>query len=89
MIPSGTLPALMSAHDRAFDGVTSDCVDHVGVDGGLPAATDASAYARTNVRSEWIKLRSVRSTHWTLLATVRLGALVGVSEMSREQPRPG
>jgi ABC-2 type transport system permease protein len=39
-----------------------------------------------NVRAEWTKLRSVRSTVWTLLTTVGLavgfGALVGVSQMS-------
>lgn len=39
-----------------------------------------------NVRAEWTKLRSVRSTMWTLLATVGVavgfGALVGVSQMS-------
>lgn len=39
-----------------------------------------------NVRAEWTKLRSVRSTTWTLLATfgiaVGFGALVGVSQMS-------
>ena len=39
-----------------------------------------------NVRAEWTKLRSVRSTTWTLLATVAVavgfGALVGVSQMS-------
>ena len=39
-----------------------------------------------NVRAEWTKLRSVRSTVWTLLAAVGLavgfGALVGVSQMS-------
>ena len=39
-----------------------------------------------NVRAEWTKLRSVRSTTWTLLATVGIavgfGALVGVSQMS-------
>ena len=39
-----------------------------------------------NVRAEWTKLRSVRSTVWTLLVTVGLaigfGALVGVSQMS-------
>ena len=38
-----------------------------------------------NVRAEWTKLRSVRSTVWTLLATVGLavgfGALVAVSQM--------
>ena len=40
----------------------------------------------SNVRAEWTKLRSVRSTTWTLLATVAIaigfGALVGVSQMS-------
>ncbi len=39
-----------------------------------------------NVRAEWTKLRSVRSTVWTLLATVGLavgfGALIGASQMS-------
>jgi len=39
-----------------------------------------------NVWAEWTKLRSVRSTMWTLLATVGVavgfGALVGVSQMS-------
>lgn len=39
-----------------------------------------------NLRAEWTKLRSVRSTAWTLLATVVIavgfGALVGVSQMS-------
>lgn len=39
-----------------------------------------------NVRAEWTKLRSVRSTAWTLLATIGIavgfGALVGVSQMS-------
>ena len=38
-----------------------------------------------NVRAEWTKLRSVRSTVWTLLATVGLavgfGALIAASEM--------
>ncbi len=38
-----------------------------------------------NVRAEWTKLRSVRSTVWTLLATVGLavgfGALIGASQM--------
>jgi ABC-2 type transport system permease protein len=38
-----------------------------------------------NVRAEWTKLRSVRSTMWTLLATVGLavgfGALIGASQM--------
>ena len=41
---------------------------------------------RANVRAEWTKLRSVRSTVWTLLATVGLavgfGALIGASQMS-------
>lgn len=40
----------------------------------------------SNVRAEWTKLRSVRSTMWTLLATVGIavgfGALVGVSQMT-------
>ena len=39
-----------------------------------------------NIRAEWTKLRSVRSTTWTLLATIGLaigfGALVGVSQMT-------
>jgi hypothetical protein len=39
-----------------------------------------------NVRAEWTKLRSVRSTVWTLVATIDIavgfGALVGVSQMS-------
>lgn len=39
-----------------------------------------------NIRAEWTKLRSVRSTTWTLLATfgiaVGFGALVGMSQMS-------
>ena len=39
-----------------------------------------------NVRAEWTKLRSVRSTVWTLLAAfgiaVGFGAIVGVSQMS-------
>lgn len=39
-----------------------------------------------NCRAEWTKLRSVRSTMWTLLATVGLavgfGALIGASQMS-------
>ena len=38
-----------------------------------------------NVRAEWTTLRSVRSTMWTLLATVGLavgfGALIGASQM--------
>ena len=47
--------------------------------------TDRRVFA-ANVRAEWTKLRSVRSTTWTLLATVGIavgfGALVGVSQMS-------
>jgi hypothetical protein len=39
-----------------------------------------------NVRAEWTKLRSVRSSVWTLLATVGLaigfGAIIGASQMS-------
>ncbi len=39
-----------------------------------------------NIRAEWTKLRSVRSTVWTLLATVGLaigfGALIAASQMS-------
>lgn len=39
-----------------------------------------------NARAEWTKLRSVRSTVWTLLATVGLaigfGALIGASQMA-------
>ena len=39
-----------------------------------------------NLRAEWTKLRSVRSTTWTLLATVGLavgfGALIGASQMA-------
>lgn len=39
-----------------------------------------------NLRAEWTKLRSVRSTIWTLLATVGLaigfGALIGASQMA-------
>jgi hypothetical protein len=48
-----------------------------------PSATRVFA---ANVRAEWTKLRSVRSTVWTLLATVGLavgfGALIGASQMS-------
>ena len=40
----------------------------------------------SNTRAEWTKLRSVRSTMWTLLATVGLavgfGALIGASQVS-------
>jgi hypothetical protein len=47
--------------------------------------TVTTVYA-ANVKAEWTKLRSVRSTTWTLLATVGIalgfGALVGVSQMS-------
>lgn len=59
----------------------------------IPAAAVTSTAAptpmrvlRANVRAEWTKLRSVRSTTWTLLATVGIaigfGALVGVSQMA-------
>jgi ABC-2 type transport system permease protein len=50
-----------------------------------PAPTGLRVFG-ANVRAEWTKLRSVRSTVWTLLTTVALavgfGALVGVSQMS-------
>ena len=50
-----------------------------------PPATALRVFV-ANVRAEWTKLRSVRSTVWTLLAAVGLavgfGALVGVSQMS-------
>ncbi len=50
-----------------------------------PAPTVLRVFV-ANVRAEWTKLRSVRSTVWTLLAAVGLavgfGALVGVSQMS-------
>ena len=46
----------------------------------------ASRVFTASVRAERTKLRSVRSTTWTLLATVGIavgfGALVGVSQMS-------
>ena len=53
----------------------------------------ATTYAPTavqvfaaNIRAEWTKLRSVRSTTWTLIAIVGIavgfGALVGVSQMA-------
>lgn len=58
----------------------------------IPAAVTSTAaptpmrVLRANVRAEWTKLRSVRSTTWTLLATVGIaigfGALVGVSQMA-------
>ena len=57
----------------------------------VPTARDSTSPRRhhvfaANVRAEWTKLRSVRSTMWTLLATVGIavgfGALVGVSQMS-------
>jgi hypothetical protein len=59
----------------------------------IPAAAVTSTAAptpmrvlRANVRAEWTKLRSVRSTTLTLLATVGIaigfGALVGVSQMA-------
>lgn len=53
-----------------------------------PTVTDPTAtqVLAANVRAEWTKLRSVRSTGWTLLTavglTVGFGALVGVSQMS-------
>jgi hypothetical protein len=44
------------------------------------------AVLRANIRAEWTKLRSVRSTNWTLLATfglaVSFGALIAASQMS-------
>ena len=50
-----------------------------------PAPTALRLFAAA-VRAEWTKLRSVRSTVWTLLAAVGIavgfGALVGVSQMS-------
>jgi ABC-2 type transport system permease protein len=50
-----------------------------------PIPTTTAVFA-ANVRAEWTKLRSVRSTTWTLLAAVGIavgfGALVGVSQMS-------
>jgi hypothetical protein len=50
-----------------------------------PAPTTVQVFA-ANIRAEWTKLRSVRSTVWTLLATVGLaigfGALIGASQMS-------
>lgn len=51
----------------------------------VPAPTTARLLG-ANVRAEWTKLRSVRSTTWTLLATVGLavgfGALIGASQMA-------
>jgi hypothetical protein len=48
-------------------------------------APSAIRVIRANLRAEWTKLRSVRSTVWTLLATVGLavsfGALIGASQM--------
>lgn len=50
------------------------------------SAPNALQVFRANLRAEWTKLRSVRSTIWTLLATVGLavgfGALIGVSQMN-------
>jgi len=50
------------------------------------SAPSALRVFRANIRAEWTKLRSVRSTVWTLLATVGLavgfGALIGASQMS-------
>jgi hypothetical protein len=53
----------------------------------LPAsAPNALQVFQANLRAEWTKLRSVRSTIWTLLATVGLavgfGALIGISQMN-------
>ena len=52
---------------------------------GSSRPTGTQVFA-SNVRAEWTKLRSVRSTMWTLLATVGIavgfGALVGVSQMT-------
>ena len=46
----------------------------------------SGAVFRATVRSEWTKMRSVRSTMWTLLVAVGLaigfGALVGVTQMN-------
>lgn len=57
----------------------------------IPTTTDIDSVPTTvrvfaaNVRAEWTKLRSVRSTVWTLLATVGLaigfGALIGASQV--------
>jgi len=50
------------------------------------SAPSALRVLGANVCAEWTKLRSVRSTVWTLLATVGLaigfGALIGASQMS-------
>lgn len=55
-------------------------------DADAAATPTAVAVFRANVRAEWTKLRSVRSTTWTLLATagiaIGFGALVGVSQMA-------
>ena len=52
----------------------------------VPATPTGWRVFVANVRAEWTKLRSVRSTTWTLLATVGIavgfGALVGVSQTS-------
>lgn len=55
----------------------------------VPSTTASPSRARVfaaGIRAEWTKLRSVRSTVWTLLATVGLavgfGALIGASQMS-------
>lgn len=51
-----------------------------------PSAPGRSQVLRAVVRAEWTKVRSVRSTMWTLLVAVGLaigfGALVSVSQMS-------
>ena len=51
-----------------------------------PTPSTGAQVLTANIRAEWTKLRSVRSTTWTLLATfiiaVGFGALVGVSQMS-------
>lgn len=51
-----------------------------------PSAPGRSQVLRAVVRAEWTKMRSVRSTMWTLLVAVGLaigfGALVSVSQMS-------
>ena len=52
----------------------------------IPSTPTRLAVLTANVRSEWTKLRSVRSTVSTLLATVGLGvafgALIGASQMA-------
>ena len=55
----------------------------------VPAETSAPGYAqvfRASTRAEWTKMRSVRSTMWTLLVAIGLaigfGALVGVTQVN-------